>query len=131
MMPKYNMDGSAADREKRVMKRTIHPVWRGVGFVLIIMVPILSYAATEVLLQANAKSNWFPIPYDLMVKSTDYIQNGDPMLYFKIILTISFMLVMYAVFTMITFVINRLFGAPRYGPLDVPPLNVKVRKHSR
>jgi hypothetical protein len=116
-------------REK--IETKIHPVWRGVGFAFLILIPIVSYAATEVLVQQNQKMGYFPWPYDIVAKSGDLLYNGDPLLYFKILITITFMLVLYALFTLITFLINSAFGAPRYGPHDVPPIRGKVRKKAR
>jgi hypothetical protein len=130
-MPKYSMEGTDADREKRAKAKEIHPIWRGVGFGLIILVPLFSYALTEVILKANQTANWFPLPYDLMAKPTDLFYTGDPLIYIKIIMTITFSLVLFAIFTLVTFIMNSAFGRPRYGPMDVPPINVKVKKRSR
>lgn len=130
-MPKYGAYQREASREEREARRQVHPIWRGVGFALIILIPILSYAATEVILQQNAMNQWFPMPFDLVAKRGDFLYNGDPWLYFKIILTITIMLVLYAVLTMVTFIINSLFAPPRYGPLDAPPIKAKVRKRAR
>lgn len=109
----------------------IHPIWRGVGFVLMIIIPVISYAATEVLIAQNTKSNWFPWPSDLFAKPGDFLYNGDSMLYLKIIMTIAFMLLIYGIFTLITFVLSSAFGRNRLGPHDVPPINAKVRKKAR
>jgi hypothetical protein len=109
----------------------IHPIWRGVGFVMMVLIPIISYAAAEVLIAQNTKSNFLPWPYDLMAKPGELLYNGDQMLYLKIIGTIIFMLVFYGIFTLITFAVNSIFGVSRYGPYDVPPINAKVRKKAR
>lgn len=116
-------------QEKPFVK--IHPIWRGVGFVMMVLIPIISYAATEVLIAQNTKSNWFLWPYDLMAKPGELLYNGDPMLYLKILGTILFMLVFYGIFTLITFAVNSIFGVSRYGPYDVPPISAKARKKAR
>ncbi len=131
MPNKYNQFQADRSREDRAAKARIHPIWRGVGFAFIVLIPILSYAATDLLIQQNTKSHWFPLPYDIMAKPGEFLYNGDPLLYLKILLTITFMLVLYSIFTLITFMINSAFGPPRYGPYDVPPINVKVRKRAR
>jgi hypothetical protein len=115
----------AGDRPK------VHPIWRGVGFVMMILIPIVSYAATEVLIQQNTKAPFFPWPTDLIARPGDFLYNGDPLLYFKILITITFMLILYALFTLITFLLNSAFGSPRYGPYDLPPIKGRVRKRAR
>lgn len=99
----------------RAMKRTVHPIWRGIGLLMMILVPILSYVAVLVLLEENARKHWFPIPADLIVRWS------DPLILVKIFATIVIVVVLYAIFLLITFVLNSLFGAPRYSPLDEPP----------
>lgn len=111
--------------------RQAHPIWRGVGFVMMFLIPFVSYAGTEVLIEQNKKANFFPWPVDIMAKPGDLLWNGDPLLYFKILVTITLILVLYAIFTLVTFAINSAFGAPRYGPYDVPPIQAKVRRRAR
>lgn len=128
-MSKRSYDVKTEDQSIR--PRGVHPIWRGVGFAMIILIPIISYAATEVLIQQNMKSNFFPWPVDILAKPGDLLWNGDVLLYFKILMTVTFMLVLYAIFTLVTFLINSAFGAPRYGPYDVPPIRARVRKRAR
>ncbi len=130
-MPKYGSYQRESTREEREARMRIHPVWRGVGFAFVILIPILAYAGTEVILQQNASAGWFPMPNDLAARPGDFLYNGDPWLYLKIILTVTLMLVFYAIFTLITFVMNSMFAPPRYGPYDAPPIKGKVRKRAR
>lgn len=99
----------------RNVKRAIHPIWRGIGLIMMILVPILSYVAVLVILQENAKKNWFPIPTDLIVHWS------DPFILVKLFATFVIVIVFYALFLLITFVLNSLFGSPRYSPVDEPP----------
>jgi len=100
----------------------IHPVWRGIGFALIILIPVLSYFAGLLVIEANKLHNWVSIPPDLIAPK------GDPYLYLKIILTVVISFVVYTVFMLITFVSHRLFGPARYGPTDAPPIQRKIRR---
>jgi hypothetical protein len=103
-------------------KKEVHPIWRGIGFAMMIIIPVLSYIGSLVILEQNAKSHWFPIPYDLLAKT------GDSLLYMKIIITICLIFIIYAVFNFITFFIFKLFGPARYGPLDAAPERVRRRR---
>ena len=117
--------------DKTALKPKVHPIWRGVGFGLIILIPIISYAGMEVIIQQNMKSNFFPWPYDIMAKPGDFLWNGDPLLYFRITIVVAIMMVLFALFTLVTFLINSAFGTPRYGPMDVPPIRAKVNRRAR
>jgi len=102
--------------------RTIHPIWRGVGFAFIIIIPIFSYAAALVLIEQNSKSGWFQIPADLIFKG------ADPLLYIKIIVTITIAFILYIIFMLITFLVYSMFGPKRYGPYDVPPIKYRRKR---
>ena len=113
---------SEFDREKRAREREPHPIWRGIGFIMIILIPLLSYGIGLVLLQENARQGWVAIPRDLIARG------ADPDLYLKIILTVAISFVLYAVFTFISVVVLRAFGPKRYGPTDVPPITTRIKK---
>jgi hypothetical protein len=99
-----------------------HPIWRGIGFALIILIPVISYFAGLLVIDENKLHNYVPIPPDLI---NPY---GDPMLFVKIIVTVAIAFLVYVVFMIITFVSFRLFGPARYGPVDAPPPRRKIRR---
>jgi len=108
--------------EGQPFKIPIHPVWRGIGFALMILIPILSYIGSILLLEQNNTSHWFAIPYDLLVRWR------DPFIIIKLLITIVFVFLAYSLFMLITFSLFRIFAPPRYGPFDVPPGEVKFRR---
>ena len=112
-------------RQPEKMKREVHPIWRGIGFIFIILTPVLSYVATLLLLQENAKAGWFQIPADL------YVKYSDPLILVKAVSTLVICLALFAVLMMITFILYRLFAPPRYGPFDVPPTAYKGKSYKR
>lgn len=122
-MTKYQ---SYSTREKTPKKKEIHPIWRGVGFALIILIPILSYASSILLLDANRANGWVKIPQELVIKGW-----GDPNLLMKIILTVVLSILLYGVFSLITFVLYSSLGPPRYGPYDVPPVQYRGKRYKR
>lgn len=114
----------AKDDEKA--KREVHPIWRGIGCVFLVLIPIMSYFGSLVFLQYGPQyglTRW--ISSDLLAKG------ADPLLYVKIGLTIVISLIFYAIFMIITFIINRLFGNPMYGPLDAPQELYKGKEYKR
>ncbi|MCC6148510.1 MAG: hypothetical protein IT308_13205 [Anaerolineaceae bacterium] len=122
-MPKYETYSSYERAQK---KKTIHPIWRGIGFALIILIPILSYAASVVLLDANRANGWVRIPQELILKGW-----GDPNLAVKFILTVVLSILLYGFFSLITFFLYGSLGPPRYGPYDVPPVQYRGKRYRR
>lgn len=122
-MGKYQTYGPKDDINNRGTK--MHPVWRGVGFALLIILPIISYFGTIVILDANALHGWVKIPGELLASSS------DPMLYVKIILTLTLTFLFFAVFSLIYSIIYGMFAPPRYGPLDVPPASYRGKPYKR
>lgn len=106
-------------------ERPVHPIWRGVGFGLMILTPILGYFGAMLLLQENARRGWIAIPRDLLVPM------ADPLLLVKAVLTLLVMFVIFAFFQLITFLVYRIFAPSRYGPTDVPPVSYRGRRRSR
>jgi multidrug transporter EmrE-like cation transporter len=117
-------------QHKRKPKQTIHPIWRGVGFAMMVLIPIMAYAASEVTLQQNDIYGWFPFPVDLLAKPGQFMYQlfNDSMIYIRILGTVAFSLLFYALFTLFSFIITGLFGVKKFDdPFYVPP----VRRVSR
>jgi hypothetical protein len=120
-MGKYSSYQQRAPEKGR--NDTIHPIWRGVGFGLMILIPIISYAAMKLLLDYDMKTNLFPIPADLIIQGGRY-----PLLYVEIGIFVIIALVLYTVLVFFNFVIYKFFGPSRYGPTDIPPIAYKRRR---
>lgn len=103
-------------------KKEVHPIWRGVGLIFIILIPIISISLALLLVAQNQENRWLSIPKELLVKAK------DPLILVKVILSVAFILILFAIFTFITVLANRLFGPPRYGPYDVPAEKFKRRR---
>lgn len=117
--PKDNRDSKGAKTNYT------HPIWRGIGFAMIVLTPIMGFASTVLLLNLNAKNAWFAIPRDLLVAGK------DPYLLIKIIVTVVISLIIFLIFQLITFFIYRMVGPSRYGPLDVPPVRYSGKRYKR
>jgi hypothetical protein len=115
-MPKYSQYSSPAEYEKKKVNRTISPVWRGVGFIIMIAIPIASYFLSTWVLKLNAANNWLPVPADLLSKGL------DPLIYIKLGMTIVISIIVYGIFTLFGMAGLSVFGPPRYGELDAPPV---------
>lgn len=123
-MGKYS--NYSSDRKVIAPEKTIHPIWRGIGCIIMILIPGMSFAATLLILQENAKNVWFKIPSDLLVK-----EFSDPLILIKAIFTFVIAVFLFFLFAMVSFIINRFFGPPRYGPTDMPMPRIKNVHKSR
>ena len=53
---------------ERVIKETkegVHPIWRGIGFLLKGIIVVMSYAGANLLVEANKTKGWIRVPYGL------------------------------------------------------------------
>lgn len=123
-MGKYSSRMSHTPTRDR--NRQAHPIWRGVGFALAVLTPIIAIFGAIVLVDANTKNHWVAIPSDLLMKGA-----GDSLILVKILVGIVIFLVVTLIFRLITFILYSALGPKRYGPLDVPPVTYKGPKKSR
>jgi quinol-cytochrome oxidoreductase complex cytochrome b subunit len=105
-------------------KNTIHPVWRGVGILLMVLIPVMGYVGALMVLEANRKNSWFRIPGEVLVPGPDNL------ILVKVILTIVIGAAVYFLFMMVTFIIFRIAAPPKLGPKDAPPVQWKTKDKS-
>lgn len=127
-----------ARKPKKVTE--IHPIWRGVGFAMIILIPILSIIGAIVIVDEVTTRGLYPLPTELLAKPNDLVVytiftlklntiiKQPQAIYVIAILAFALIVFLSAIFTMITFIVNRFFGVSRYGPYDVPDVNFKRKR---
>ncbi|MBE0698235.1 MAG: hypothetical protein IH586_15055 [Anaerolineaceae bacterium] len=111
----------------REERKRIHPIWRGVGFAMIVLFPIIAYAGMKILLSQP----WFPLPLDLFARPGQIIYRlfPDPLIYIKAITMGLIILVLLAIFTFFSFLMNSAFGMNnRKDPFYVPPVKRQRRR---
>ena len=144
-MGKYGSANRQAERPRNI---GVHPVMRGIGCVMIIVVPILAYGVSVLLVNYGVGHGW-PIPpnwlgaptfhpllwkLSLTSKPIESVLNflqGQNNLIVNVVFTIAITVVIGGIMSMIYGYIYTLFGPPRYGPHDAPPERVKVKKYTR
>lgn len=122
-MSRYN--SFKDDRPVTDNKIYVHPIWRGIGFVMLIFAPLMGYIISIMLIDMNKEHNWMPVPRDLL------ISGNDPYLIIKIIITIVVAFIIFLIFQLITFFIYRVAGPSKYGPTDVPRVAYRGKKYKR
>jgi len=96
-----------------------------------VLIPIIGYAGASILLDLNGKNNWFPLPADLIARPGDFLYGyiQDPMLYIKLILMVAIAVILFGIFTWVSFLIVGRFGlTDRNDPYYVPPVRTRRRK---
>lgn len=118
----YSPDSRTSSKERGPK---VHPVWRGVGFGFMILIPIMAYASMVVFMEQNDLHGWVALTPDMMAKEGQFLYSiiPDPLLYVKIALFLLFAFVFYAIFLLISAMITGMFGVSRKDdPFYVPPV---------
>jgi hypothetical protein len=121
----YTKSSEGASRSKEVK---LHPIWRGIGCLFMVLIPVMSWIAGGLILKLNTQYGWFPVPGDLMVGV------GHPLAFavayagatveVQLIIAFAIALVLFVLFTIVVFMVNSMFGGSRYGAFDLPPVEV-------
>lgn len=96
-----------------------HPLWRGIGCIMLVVIPIVSFAAARLLVQMNTRQGWIRIPIE-MRRSVEVPILG-PVFAVDLAVTTLIVIIAFGLLTVVYALVYRLFGPPRYGPLDAPP----------
>jgi hypothetical protein len=139
-MGKYNY----FQKEQAPKKKEIHPVWRGIGLIIMLITPIISVAASIVILDYGLSQNW---PF--LSQLSGYLRFGDVFYqiafvrdvanyissipYFRALALffVGCMMIFSSAFAVINAILYRAFGPPRYGPTDAPAPRVKTKRYTR
>lgn len=137
-MTKY---GSRNKPEAPQLNREVHPLMRGIGCIMMVVVPILSYLAATVIVPV------FPIPLlPSMTKPIDipdwmYGMNGlapvfnyiesQPLLVSFIIFAVAISVLVFSIMSIVYGFMYKAMGPSQYGPTDAPPIRKKVKKYTR
>lgn len=131
---------------KKVRERTRQPhfLWRGIGCIMLIIVPVISVAAGYETVNWALRSG-YAIPYellgtprfpDLFYSSSGMMTLLSPIIriqhfYAYAVGTIMYMVLLSGVTSFGYALIYRAIGPGQYGPLDAPPPKIKVKPYKR
>lgn len=82
-----------------------HPVWRGIGLIFMIILPVMSFLIMSYVVKNLAAFPWLEIPKQIIFQNL-----WDPYIAVKLIGTILLTFVLFVVVSFFTFIINSLFG---------------------
>jgi hypothetical protein len=123
----------------------VHPVMRGIGCIMIVIVPILAYGIALLLIDYGIQHGW-PIPPSwlrpisihpllLSLRGLEPVWNfllSQNNLIAVVVFTIAITIVIGGIMSIIYGYIYTIFGPPQYGPQDAPPIRgIKVKRYKR
>ena len=110
----------------------VHPIWRGIGCLMLIIGPIVAVAAAHILLDMNLEQAWFAVPREFAAPFTFSAVNYTVDHFFgDLLLAAVFLLIGFALIMIVYSIIYSIMGPPRYGPLDAPPVSGRGRSLRR
>lgn len=124
--------------------RGVHPVMRGIGCIMMVIVPILAYGVSLLLVDYGTRNGW-PIPPDWLgtptfnpllwrisgVASILPFLQAQTNLTANLIFTAAITIVTGGLMSVLFGYIYQIFAPPRYGPTDVPPPRIKTKRYKR
>jgi len=131
--------------EKPKRSKEPHEIWRGLGCLMMILIPAISIAAGSLTVGYIADSNPRLIPRQFMgtPRLPDFVYKSDGLttiltplteikdLYAIALVSILYMILLGGVISVIYAAVYTAVGPSRYGPTDAPPPKIKVIKKSR
>ena len=139
-MSKYNK----YERKRPESPYKIHPVWTGIGCLMIIIVPIMSGAAAQLLVDLGHQQGW-GIMYSLggnlalpaMLYTTPYISpvadylSSIPDFSALVLFFLIVVLILSGVLSFAYSLVYRVIGPPRYTSEDEPAPRIKTKRYTR
>jgi hypothetical protein len=89
-------------RDVKDTSEGVHPIWRGIGFLLMGVVSIMSYAGANLLVEVNKTNGWVVVP--------EGIQGGvswAPDLYAELIVTFFLIMIGFGLITIVYSIIYK------------------------
>ena len=122
----------------------VHPIMRGIGCIMIVIVPILSYIASSLLIGRGFGRQVIPPKWYEHIEFPPVLTQltgpvGGVFKYLSsinhlpatLVLTVVMIVVVGGLISVIYGYIYEVFGPPKYGPTDEPPIRVKVKRYKR
>lgn len=121
---------------------TVHPVWRGLGCVMLIVIPIMAYAGASLLIDMNMEQNWgfpistefsrtVPINIPIPIPNIPDINFEVPHLFGNLLLGGVLMLLGFGILMVFYALLYSMMGPSRKGPLDADPVRTPPKRKKK
>jgi hypothetical protein len=136
-MSKFDRYDNFQNLQKPAAKK-VHPIWTGIGCLLLFLIPLVAYAAADVLFD-TLQGSGVRIMNFMLIPSSGYLyriffsiplgaNTAVRITLFHFVFVVLFCVLGFLVFSFVYAVIYRVSGPPRYGPTDAPPPKRKPKK---
>jgi hypothetical protein len=126
------------------LKAPMHPLWRGIGCLMAIILPALSYLGAVEFVKLGLTKGW-PIPVSLLgfVLFPEWVWNVSFLaglllpiatyrnFYAVMVFTFVILILLSGILSLFYSILYRIVGPPRLTPLDAPPIKGRKVKKSR
>jgi hypothetical protein len=117
---------------------------RGIGCILLAIVPLISYGCAVLLVNYGMRHGW-PIPPDWLgtpgiypflwnfqglIPAWQFLQRQTNLMA-NVIFAIALAVLIFGVLSMVYGFMFKLLGPPQYGPNDAPPIRRRVKRYRR
>ncbi len=132
--------------EKKLPQRSSepHPVWRGIGCIIMVIIPVVSFALSVLTIDAAIQNgieiprsiSGYPAIYPLLYRIPGLVGllnwfHNQYNLYAYLLMALFYIIVLGAILALAYAIMYRISAPPRYTGVDAPPLNVKVKRYKR
>ena len=123
--------------------RREHPVWRGIGCLIIIIVPVLSFATASIVFDWLYNLGRIPNEFLTTPQIPDWLWISPVLaqtygflfarfgITAKLMMSVVFILIIGGFFSVFYALMYRAVGPSRYSPVDAPPSRKKTKKYKR
>ncbi len=139
-MSKY----SKFQRPKLGPRSEVHPIWRGIGCVMMIVIPIVAYAGAVKIVEYGLRQGW-PFPYTLLghIYFPPWVWRAPvlPLLASPIanfnnlgavaVVFLALVVALAGLFSTAYAILYRVISPPRYSQFDAPPSKYKPKSYKR
>lgn len=121
----------------------MNPVWRGIGCVLIVVVPLMAYALMAIITPSVIASGWAPGELRGYVQFPDWVLHTPTLgsiasliggindLWLKVVEFFVILVLLAGFFSLVYSIVFQIVGPPRYTVLDAPPPRHRPRAYKR
>jgi len=120
-----------------------HPIWRGIGCLLIVLVPIISFAAADLTMPFFRDRGLVPRELLTTPQTPDWLSLVPPVaqayqflfarpgILATLALTFIYIIFIGGIMSVVYAFMYQIAAPSRYGSMDAPPIRTKVKKYKR
>lgn len=106
----------------------IHPIWRGIGCILMLIMPVIAFLSANLLLEWNSEQGLVRVPPELansfVIPQVNFTISN---FFATLMLTALLLLFGFGLIMVVYSIVFAVLGPPKYGPMDAPPIRRKTR----